>query len=86
MNCPACTRAAINPLTSQYGAHCLPCTARALAQAPEHHAAAKAQRMTQEYSAQLHEAFGAEWEAGHRSVKAWAERIKAAKQHKEQHA
>ena len=81
MNCPACTRAAINPLTSHYGAHCLPCTARALAQAPEHHAAAKAQRMTADYSEQLHAAFGAEWEAGHRSVKAWAERIKAAKQH-----
>ena len=82
MTCPACTRAAINPLTSHYGALCLPCTARALAQSPEHHAAAQARRMTTEYSAQLHAAFGVEWEAGHRSVKAWAERIRAARQHK----
>ena len=86
VNCPACERAAINPLTSHYGARCLPCTARALAQAPQHHAAATAQRMTTDYSAQLHEAFGVEWEAGHRSVKAWAERIKQFKQHKETHA
>ena len=86
MTCIACTRAAINPLTSHYGARCLPCTARALAQASEYHAAFKQQRLTAEYSAQLHAAFGVEWEAGHRSVKAWAERIKAERQHKEPHA
>ena len=86
MKCSACERAAINPMTPHYGARCLPCVARAMAQAPQHHAAAQAQRMTADYSAQLHAAFGVEWEAGHRSVKAWAERIKAAKQHKEKHA
>ena len=42
--------------------------------------------MTADYSAQLHSAFGAEWEAGHRSVKAWAGRIKQFKTAKEAHA
>ena len=82
MNCPACTRAAINPLTSHYNARCLPCNARALAQSPEYDIAATQQRMTADYWERIHTVFGIEWEAGHRSVKAWAERIRAARHYK----
>ena len=73
-------------MTGHQHANCLQCKARGIANAQPHFFAAKEQRIDQAYLNALQTVFGVEWEAGHRSVKAWAERIKAAKQHKEQHA
>ncbi len=73
--CDACTIAATDPRTGHFGNGCKECAARALAGGPDHWESAKAGEITLGYRKALDAAFGNAWEAGHKAVKEWAEKI-----------
>jgi cytochrome c5 len=75
MTCPACAIAASNPHSCEFGASCQDCQARALAGSPAFHDSMMRTRFTTSYRDALVDVFGADWEAGHQRVKAWAKRI-----------
>ena len=76
--CDACQKAELNARTGWYSNGCIECQARALAQEPSHFEAYVAQRYTPNYLARLNKVFGDDWEAGHKQVKRWSQRIKEA--------
>ena len=74
MTCTACFLAETNSATGYLHVGCRECAARLLSRSLEHARARSVGKMTAEYMARLREVFGADWEAGHRMVKAWARR------------
>lgn len=78
MSCPACTRAAHHPRTGIFQSGCKPCAARALAQSPEFHEAAREGGDKAAYRAALVRLLP-EMAVGeaHAMVKEWAERLRA---------
>lgn len=77
MTCPACRAWEERPLCGAYNAACKECSARMLATTQEHWQSRRTRQMTPEYKDALRRAFGADWQAGHQRVKAWAERMEA---------
>jgi len=74
-DCEACAEAETNPRTGMFRAECIECSARALAQGPQHFLSQKAKRILPEYHAALQSVFGEKWREGHDAVKSWAERM-----------
>ena len=79
MNCQACARAKVNPLTGHYMLACRECEARALANSPAMADASLAEAIIPAYRSALQAIFGADWMAGHSQVKVWAEKISSAR-------
>lgn len=72
MTCDACDRAKVNPNTGRFNAGCDGCAARALAQSPEFHEAARSGVQTPRYRMALAQFFKDREQAGHQLVKEWA--------------
>ena len=79
MTCAACAIASTDPRTGHFEASCMGCDARALAGGPDYWESAKAGKITPGYRRALAAAFGDGWQAGHHTVKRWAEQMAAAK-------
>lgn len=78
--CPACADAENNPLTGFYNMACDACNARHLAQSPEFYASRVARDRLPAYERALADVFGAaRVDQMHAAVKAWAQRIDAAR-------
>ena len=73
--CPDCERADKNPLSGFYQSHCQDCQARQLAHSPAYFDSARDGRMSPTYLAALKYVFREQWQAGHLSVKHYAQRI-----------
>lgn len=76
MTCDACDRAAKAPQTVRFNAGCDGCAARALAQSPEFHQAARSGVQTPRYRMALAEFFKGREQDGHAMVKAWADKLR----------
>ena len=73
-SCPACAEATANRWSGgAYRADCQECGARALSHSPEYFEGQRTGKMTPAYRQSLVHLFGDEWQAGHYSVKAWAQ-------------
>jgi hypothetical protein len=68
--------AAANPQSGYYHAGCMECSARMLAQGPEHWEAMAVSQFTPRYAAALKAVFGKQWQQGHERVRAWSKKIK----------
>lgn len=69
--CPACANATTNRNSGIYKMQCEGCAARALAQSPEFHCAAKSGTMTPQYRMALSQFFPGREAEGHKRVKEW---------------
>ena len=79
MACPSCAIADIDPLTGHYHIGCDECSTRQIAHGQEHWTSQAARRILPAYQSLLESTFGPEWQAGHMKVKAWSQRIDAAR-------
>lgn len=86
MTCKACAAALVDPETGHFGALCLECQARSLAQAPAYFEAMAAATFTRTYRQALQVVFGAAWMQGHEAVLAWGRRIEAARKERQRRA
>lgn len=83
MDCESCASADANPLSPLYAASCSECQARSLAHSPQRFDAIQAGVITPDYRSALQRTFGEAWKEGAAKVKAWAEKIDAAKREAE---
>lgn len=79
MTCTACERAKADPVNDHHWAnHCIGCKARALALIGIHSDELEAAVVSPAYRETLERLFGEQWQAGHRRVREWHGRIRAA--------
>lgn len=80
MTCPNCIQAESRAEWPGYTASCRACMARGIANGPEFHRARADGTLTPSYTSALYSIWGEDWKAGHTEVKAWAERLRQARE------
>ena len=78
MTCDACDKAMKSPTADEFRVGCDECFARALAVTGAHQESKAVGKVTGSYKLALESKFGKKWEAGHKQVKRWSQRIKEA--------